>query len=383
MSKTKVIIKSCEEYHAGKVKRNIGDIIDSLGGISRYIKRGDRVLLKPNLLQNKPVEKAVTTHPLIIRAVAEIVKDAGGEVIVGDSPGIGSALSIAEKSGLTPFIERLGGKIVNFEERIEVKTPEHFVFKRFEIAKAVTESDLIINLPKIKTHAQMYLTLAVKNLFGCVVGKRKVQWHFMAGRDVDYFATMLVELHQMVNSRLTIVDGITAMEGNGPGSGTPRDIGILLGGEDCVAIDRVICEILGAKPANLRTLVMAEKLAIGEPRLENISLDGDPLDSVRVNDFKMANSVPLETMGLPGFLGRYFKNAFTSKPAIDNSRCTLCLTCLDSCPVEVISRKKGKSDALKIDSRNCIRCFCCQELCPDSAINVKKGWCLRIADLIR
>lgn len=358
-------------------------MIDSLGGVSKYIKRGDRVLLKPNFLWYKPSKKAVITHPFVIRAVAEIVKDAGGEVIVGDSPGIGSALSVAEKSGLTPFIERLSGKIIDFEERVEVKTPENFVFKRFEIAKAVTESDLIINLPKIKTHAQMYLTLAVKNLFGCVVGKRKIQWHFMAGRDVDYFATMLVEFHKIVNSRLTIVDGITAMEGNGPGSGTPRDVNVLLGGEDCVAIDRVICEILGAKPANLRTLVMAEKLTIGEPRLENISLQGDPLDSVRVNDFEMASSVPLETMGLPGFLGRYFKNAFTSKPVINNSRCTLCLTCLENCPVEVISRKKGESGPLKIDYRNCIRCFCCQELCPESAISVKKGWCLRIADLIR
>lgn len=383
MSETKVVVKKCKEYEWPGVKRSVEKIISFLGGISRYVKKGDRVLLKPNFLWYKSSKKAVTTHPFIIRAVAELVKDAGGEVIVGDSPGMGSALSIAEKSGLTPFIEKLGGKIINFEERIEVKTPKDFVFKRFEMAKAVTESDVIINLPKIKTHAQMYLTLAVKNLFGCVVGKRKIQWHFMAGRDVDYFATMLVEFHKIVNSRLTIVDGITAMEGNGPGSGTPRDVGVMLAGEDCVAIDRVICEILGAKPANLRTLAMAEKLAIGEPRLENISLDGDPLDSVRVRDFKMAGSVPLETMGLPGFLGKYFKNAFTSKPAIDSNRCTLCLTCLESCPVEVISRREEKNSPLQIDYRNCIRCFCCQELCPDSAISVKKGWCLRIADLIR
>jgi uncharacterized protein (DUF362 family)/Pyruvate/2-oxoacid:ferredoxin oxidoreductase delta subunit len=346
-----------------------------------FVKRGDRVLLKPNFLRYKPVENAVITHPVFIAAAAEMVKDAGGRVFVGDSPGIGDAFSIARKSGLVPYIKKLGGEIVDFRESVDVATPKHFTFKRFAIAKEAVESDVIINLPKIKTHAQMYLTLAVKNLFGCVVGKRKVQWHFMAGRDNDYFATMLVELHHIVHSSLTLVDGIMAMEGNGPGSGTPRHIGMMIGGEDPVAIDAVICKILKADPRKLRTLAVAEKMNIGEAALGNILLEGEPLDSFSVANFKMAGTSSLETFGLPRFLGRYFKDALTNRPVVDERLCSLCQTCLENCPVEVISLKKGKKERITIAYRECVRCFCCQELCPEGAIRVGKGWLLRIADL--
>ncbi|HUU50736.1 MAG TPA: DUF362 domain-containing protein [Nitrospinota bacterium] len=381
MPEEKIVLKKCEDYKFFEVRRKIEEVIDSLGGISKYIKNSDKVLLKPNFLRYKPVESAVTTHPLFIKALAEVVKDAGARVIIGDSPGIGSSFSIAKKIGLLSFIKKVDGKIIEFSESQTVKTPQNYLFRRFEIAKEVVDSDVIINVPKIKTHAQMYLTLAVKNLFGCVVGMKKTQWHFMAGRDTDYFATMLVELHKIVNPSLTIVDGITGMEGNGPGSGTPRNIGIVLGGEDCVAIDRVICEILKADVNKLRTLIMAERLGIGETKLDHIILDGDPLGSFDIKNFKMADFSALETMGLPKIFGRHFKNAFTRKPVIDGKLCVLCKTCIENCPSQVMSVKKGKRDSVEIDYRNCIRCFCCQELCPEGAIFVGKGWFLRIVDL--
>lgn len=378
MSGQRVVLKRCKDYHFIDVKRAAEEIITSLGGSAKYIKRGDKVLLKPNFLRFKPVESAVITHPFVIRALAEIVKDAGGKVIVGDSPGIGSSVSIAKKIGLYSFIKGLGGKVIEFKEPKEVKTPKNYLFKRFEIAREVLDSDVIINIPKIKTHAQMYLTLAVKNLFGCVVGMSKAQWHFMAGRDENYFALMLVELHKVVDPCLTIVDGVVGMEGNGPGSGTPRDIGIILGGEDPVAIDRVICEILKADPDKLKTLVMAEKLKIGEPKLEDIDLQGDPLESFQIGNFKMADTMDAGTLGLPRFLERHFKSAFAKRPHIDDRLCNLCMTCLENCFSRVMSVRRGK---MRIDYKNCIRCFCCQELCPKGAIDVGRGWFYRIVDL--
>ena len=193
-----------------------------------FVRPGERVLLKPNMLSAKAPEKAVTTHPEVLRGVIELVKEAGGIPLVGDSPGIGGFRRVAEKSGILRVIEETGAEPVEFAETVEVAGQG--VFRRFEIARPYMEADRIINIAKLKTHEMMTMTCAVKNLFGAVVGTGKAAWHLKAGADRGMFARMLLEIYLLRRPDLNIVDAITAMEGNGPGSGDPRHVGLLAGG---------------------------------------------------------------------------------------------------------------------------------------------------------
>ncbi|MEK7850588.1 MAG: DUF362 domain-containing protein, partial [Deltaproteobacteria bacterium] len=174
---SKVVLKRCPDYDPEKVYNSIAESVELLGGISSFVKRGEKLLLKPNLLSAKAVEKAVTTHPAVIEAVIRLVKDSGAKPFIGDSPGIGSAEQVAAKSGIKKVADRYGVQIVNLSDGIQVENRKGKMFKRLDLSKTAYEADGIINLPKLKTHVMMTMTLGVKNLFGCVPGKRKISWH--------------------------------------------------------------------------------------------------------------------------------------------------------------------------------------------------------------
>src|SRR3990172_2744264 len=272
---SKVVLKRCPDYDIERVYQSIAESIELLGGISSFINKGERVLLKPNLLSAKPIEKAVTTHPAVIEAVIRIVKDAGANPFIGDSPGIGSAGQVAAKSGIKEVAERCGVDIVNLSDGVLIENDKGKVFKRFDVSRMAFEADAIINIPKLKTHAMMTMTLGVKNLFGCVPGKRKVSWHFEAGHDKMAFAKMLVELYTLLSPSLTILDGIVGMEGDGPGSGSPREMGIVAASGDAVALDLVVSRMVGLKREELPTTMAALELGAGETDIEKIEVLGD------------------------------------------------------------------------------------------------------------
>ena len=165
---------------------------------------------------------------------------------------------------------------------MKTPNPRGQVYDHLVIAREALDRDGLINLPKLKTHCQLYMTGAVKNLFGCVAGKRKAWWHFKAGSYRDYFPLMLVETARLLNARLHLLDAVLAMEGNGPASGTPRRAGLLLASEDPVALDRVACEAAGLDPARLRTLEAARALGWGETNLARIEIAGLPLAQARL-----------------------------------------------------------------------------------------------------
>lgn len=338
------------------------------------MKPGQSVLLKPNLLIASVPEKGVTTHPMVVRAVMEIVKEAGGVPFVGDSPSFGSAQRVAAKSRIAQVAEAMGCPIVDFRETVQVRTPEGFTFRRFEVAREAVDSQVIINLPKIKTHAQMLLTLGVKNMFGCFPGTRKLAWHLKAGTDRTHFARMLVELYWAVKPDLTIMDGIVAMEGNGPSGGTTRPLDMVLAGTDCVSLDSTVTQLLGLPRNRLWTTRVGVEQGIGIGDPDRIEILGPPLSDLTVSHFVLPDTGDL-VWGLPGFLKNLLKDVALPRPVIDPEQCKLCMRCVEICPPAVMKRE---ADRIVIDTKACIRCFCCQEVCPEGAIEIQAGLGSRI-----
>ena len=372
---SEVSILKCNEYSDAEVKGAVKEAVDLIGGASRFIKRGERILIKPNLLAGKPPDAAVTTHPAVVRAAIELVKEAGGVPVVGDSPAVGNAMKVAERCGIARVAEDLSVDIIDLSTAVTVENPSSRTFKRLEIAKEVLEVDGIINLPKLKTHAQMYLTMGVKNIFGCVPGKRKVQWHFSAGVNADDFAGMILDLYLHLRPRLTIIDAVVSMEGNGPASGSARRTGFVAASPDAIALDRVMVEVLGARVTDVPILKKAAEYGIEASDLSTIDVLGQGVDDVRAEGFEFPPLISTNFASvLPGFLDRRLRKALTSRPHIEDSRCRLCALCVRVCPAETMT----EAGRIVIDYDRCIRCFCCQEMCPWHAISVKEGWLKRL-----
>jgi uncharacterized protein (DUF362 family)/NAD-dependent dihydropyrimidine dehydrogenase PreA subunit len=368
---TPVSIVRCPTYDETEVLQALRQSIDLIGGVRSFIKRGDRVLLKPNLLYGKRPEKAVTTHPSIIKGMIHLVQEAGGIPSLGDSPGIGTSTGVAEKAGIKKVAEEMGCPIVEFNRPVLPPERKGRTFKNIEIDQAVLEADVIINLPKWKTHAQMLLTLGVKNLFGCIPGPRKALWHLKAGEDHKLFAQMLVDVCQMVQPSLTLLDGIVGMEGNGPNSGDPVPLGLLLASPDPLNLDQVVCDLLGISRKALLTNRVALEQGLGK---DGIEVKGERLEEARVRHFRLPNLTRVD-WHIPKGLKKTLKNALNAKPVIDDRRCALCHQCVEFCPPKAL---KENEKGLAFDYGKCIRCFCCQEICPEGAITVQQGWALKI-----
>ena len=366
--KTTVVIQKCDSYEPERVYEAVERCVNGLGGIAKFVQPGKRVLLKPNLLIGAPPDKAVVTHPEFVRAVAILAQKAGGSVTLGDSPSLASLDKALTDSGYERFMRDLAIKATPFEEVRRIDTGRGHI----EVAVTPLEADLVINLPKLKTHAQMNMTLAVKNLFGCVAGKRKMEWHLKAERHYDHFGQTLVQIAKAVSPGLTIVDGILAMEGNGPRSGKPRRLGVIVAGTDCVAIDAVICNMLSLNPDLLYTHKAAKEIGWGVTEMSDIELKGVPLDEVRMRDFKPARRDKF--MAIPAFARRLLRRAFSSRPKVLGKLCAVCGECAKVCPAKAIRFDKKA----KIDYKKCIRCFCCQEICPQGAILVRTGFASRL-----
>ncbi|MEW6607196.1 MAG: DUF362 domain-containing protein [bacterium] len=378
---SEVSIVECPEYQFEEVARAVRNSIDLIGGMGRFVKKGMRVLIKPNLLSDKPPEKAVNTHPTIIKAVVDLVIEYGGIPLIGDNPGIHSLTKVIQKSGLNEFIKNEGIFLSDFSQYLSTQSPKDYTFKEFNIAKEVLDADLVINLPKLKTHGHMILTLGVKNLYGCLSKHERIQWHLRAGINRDFFATMLVELYTLIQPGLTIVDGIVGMEGNGPSNGTRRNIGLIISGIDCLAIDTVICHLLNINSQQIYTIRVAKEKNIGKTSLDEINVVSKNLNQFKIKNFQLPPELTEDTawgVYIPKRLRTPLKQHLIPKPVIDTFRCNLCHTCVDFCPAKVIKVEKKR---LIIDSIKCIRCFCCQEFCPQGAITIKENWLYKINPL--
>lgn len=375
----RVALSAAADYGAQTIEDAVEAVLAPLGGLEEFVRPGQQVLLKPNMLAGKPPENAVTTHPQIVRTMIRRVQNLGATALVGDSPGVGSPRQVARKCGLLDVIEETGAIFAPFAESVKISAAGSSTFHNLELARDILDADVIINLPKLKTHQMMGLTCAVKNLFGAVVGMRKPRLHLQAGSDKEFFALMLLELAGHIAPQLTVVDAVTAMEGDGPGSGEPAHIGALLASDSVVALDTVAIELLGLSDSDVWTQKVARKKELPGCRLEQIEILGPPLKSLRPEKFRPSKSTDVN-FGLPPVLLRPFKNAITAFPGPDEKLCDSCGLCVRHCPAEAMRIEKG---TLQIDYQRCIRCFCCQELCPKGALLTRQGLLLRLHQFLR
>ena len=366
-----VSIIKCQSYDEEEVLKSLRRAIELIGGIKTFVKKGDHVLLKPNLLYGKPPEKAVTTHPSIVRGMIQIVREAGGIPSIGDSPSIGSLIKAAEKAGIKRVADEMDCPLKEFDKPILPPKRGMKFFKQLEIDQKVLEADVVINLPKWKTHGMMLLTLGVKNLFGCIPGPKKALWHLKAGEDRKLFAQILIDLYQIIQPSLTILDGILGMDGNGPGSGHPIQLGLILASSDPLSLDQIVCDLLRIPRRSLMTNQVAFEEGIGRDGIEVV---GERLEEIRIPRFRLPPpSQP--AWDLPRFLQKALKNALTSKPVVEEEVCSVCNRCVEICPPKALDRKER---GLVFDYGKCIRCFCCQEICPEGAIKIQPGWALKL-----
>lgn len=371
--KPKVSLRAVADYRRETLETEVAQLLAPLGGISAFVRPGQRVLVKPNLLSAKGPDKAVTTHPELVRAVVRLAQQAGGVISVGDSPGIGTPRQVARACGILQVCEETGASFAPFADSDKIR-PRGSTFQELEIARDIVEADVIINLPKLKTHQMMGVTCAVKNLFGAVVGLRKPRLHLQAGTSKAFFALMLLELAEQIAPALNIVDAVIGMEGNGPGSGDPVQIGALLAGADALAVDAVALALLGLPTTASWTQQVARQSGRSGSILGEVEVFGPEPASLRPVRFRPAKATDVN-FGLPDFLKNPLKRSLTALPAVDRQQCTACGLCAQHCPPSAM-QVEGKK--LQIDLQNCIGCFCCQELCPRNAILTHQGLLLRL-----
>lgn len=294
-------------YEPNRLQTDLEQLLEPLGSIQQFVKPGDRVLLKPNLLTaSRPTHECITRAELVI-AVAQLVIAAGGKPFLGDSPAFGTARGVAKANGYLPLLQSFNIPVMEFHsQRYQTVSDE---FSHLRLSKEAMDADVVINLPKVKSHAQLTLTLGVKNLFGCVPGKMKAWWHMEVGKDVNRFGLMLVETARAIDPELTIIDGIIGHEGNGPSGGEPRKLGILGASTDVFALDRVMVDILDVDPALVPTIIGAQKLGLC-PELPSLSFPLCHPQDLQVSDWKLPQQLYPIDFGLPRVIKSTFKHFY-------------------------------------------------------------------------
>lgn len=294
-------------YEHQSLRAGLEKILEPLGGMGAIVKPGDRVLLKPNLLTGARPGKECTTRWELVYAVAQQVQEVGGQPFLGDSPAFGSAKAVAIANGYQPILEELKLPIIDFQGKCYQTVGEEF--NHLLLSKEAMDADVVINLPKVKSHMQLTVTLGVKNLFGCVPGKMKAWWHMEAGKDSDRFGNMLVETARTIAPNLTILDGIIGHEGNGPSGGEPRLLGVLGASTDVFALDRALVDILNVEPTQVPTIAAAQRLGLC-PELSEIDFPGCTPDELRLLDWKLpARLMPID-FGAPRVIKSTFKHLY-------------------------------------------------------------------------
>jgi len=366
-NRSKVAIIKCRDYDPELVLKSIRKAIDLIGGIQKFVKRGENILLKPNCLAPDPPETGTTTHPIVFEATAKILLDHGINVCYGDSPSFHDPLKVMKKIGIYQKAVNLNLKLADFKSYERVYFDEGIQNRVFDIAKGVLDADGLISLPRLKTHGLTLLTGAIKNQFGCIPGTKKSAFHVKLS-EVDKFSQMLVDLTILLKPRFYIMDGIKAMEGNGPRRGNLIKLGVLLLSSDPVALDAVASRIIGLDPYRVPTSVKGMESGLGN--IESIEIVG-----TSINELKKKLKLPTNNGNInavPKFIRNIFKNTLIPRPVINYKRCVKCYECHKVCPTNPKSLYIDNDRYPKYNYESCIRCYCCQENCPEGAITIKR-----------
>ena len=367
---SRVALVYCEQYQLEEVRQAVKTGLHLLGGAEQFSQPQENILVKVNMLVGDNPEKCVGPHPMVFQAVLEQFLAAGSHVTFGDSPGFGSPRAAARMAGLLPVAEQLNVPLADFETPVTHSFPDGHLIKQFTLAKSVLESDGLVSLSKLKSHALTRITGAIKNQFGCIPGILKSEFHTRMPNK-DMFSQMLVDLNLLIEPRLYIMDGIVAMEGNGPRNGTPRPMHVLLFSTDPVALDATVCRMVGLDEALVDPIVYGNAFGLGSS--ENITLLGDPITRFEVPDFKVNRSKASTTSRERSRSTSFMHNHVTPRPMILLDKCNRCGRCVQVCPAQpkALSWANGEENPPVYNYDHCIRCYCCQELCPHQAIIVK------------
>jgi uncharacterized protein (DUF362 family)/Pyruvate/2-oxoacid:ferredoxin oxidoreductase delta subunit len=367
---SQVSIIHCKDYSHSKSA--ISRSLELIGRLESIVSSGDRVLLKVNLLAPRPPEDAVTTHPAVVAVVIDIVKEAGGIPIVGDSAGMihpGATAEALEISGIQAIAAEKGAEIANFDttgfEKVDVKNGKKL--SSIYMAKPVLEADVVISLPKLKTHELTLFTGAVKNMFGTVPSKIRKDAHTLGTNEL--FSQAVVDIYSVRPPDLAIMDGVVGMEGHGPSRGEPVDVGVIMAARNCVALDMVASKIMGFGPDEILTSKEAAKRGFGPSSLEDITLLGDSIEEVLMDCKRPGRGLS----SLPNPIGKLMLKLHSMRPEIDNDKCQKCGACIKNCPTDAIQLPYP----IEINKELCILCFTCFELCPHNSIFIQRSWLAR------
>lgn len=369
----KVSIVKCESYNPSLVQESVGRAVDLIGGIYTFVKPGSRVLVKPNLLMAKEPEFGIDTHPEVVRAVIKILKDINCKIFLGDGPSVwGNQIEnvdeVYRRAGIKRVCEEEGVELVRFDKKRWRG--------KFPLTTWLDNCDYLVNIPKFKTHDLTLLTGAIKNLFGLVSGTYKTELH-KNYFDPDSFSKILVDIYQEAKPALTIVDGIVAMEGDGPAtSGKLRNLNLLLASVDCLALDSIMALIMGIEPTDVFSTKEAASRRLGTADINFITIVGEKLERVIGEPFLLPTTsikkkLPKPIINIAKKLIKYY-------PCVERDNCIRCAACIQACPSKCISMRKNR---IVFNYSKCIACFCCQEACPASAIKIKKSILARMIGL--
>jgi len=337
---------------------DIDSLVAPFGGMKHFIKKGERVLLKVNLLFASIPEKLVITNPSVVSAVAKSVMDVGGVPFIGDSPS-GTFTKrrlekVYDRSGLKKVASDLGIELNYDTSFTKVVVPDGKRLKKTPICNFYLNADKTIAIPKLKTHSLMILTLATKIMFGIVPGLTKAKYH-SSNIKRSSFAEMLLDIFSISKPDLFILDGIVGMQGNGPSGGYPVDLGVLFASSDAFAMNLSVCKMLGIEPVGIPVLKIAKVRGLWPKRISY------PLLS--------PNDVKYEGFVLPSTAGYALTGKKMPKRSpVPDEKCIGCRSCEEICPKDAIDMVDGKAN---VDYSKCIRCFCCHEVCPYDAIQLE------------
>jgi len=367
--KSKVALIKCDTYDRDQVFSALKEGINLLGGVSSFVSPGETILLKPNLLAGDIPEKAVTTHPSVFRATAKVFGNHNLKLWYGDSPGRGKPDRVAEKTGLKSVAREMGITLTDFQTSRKISFPRALIAKHLVLAEGALVADGLISLCKMKTHALTRITGAVKNQFGCVPGLIKGEYHLkMPG--IDHLSSVFVDITAYLKPRLYIMDGILAMEGNGPRGGEPKKMNVLLFSTDPVALDAIFCQLINLKPEHVPFLKIGQHSGLGTLKSNEIELLGEDINKLFQPDFKVKRE-PLKDYTFLQHFPYFLKNLFLARPIIDYDLCNNCGSCVLQCPVpdKAINWPRGNTSEKPVyDYKKCIRCYCCQEICPEKPL---------------
>ncbi len=372
MMQSKVYYSPCSDYESGHVEEAFRSLLVDTDALS-WVKEGMKIAVKVNLVAPMKPESAAVTHPSLVRALCALLIERGAEVTVGDSPGgpfTAVWLSQVYRASGMHAVEEVGAKLNDDYSIEEVPFEEGREIRRISVAAWLRKADAVINFAKLKTHGMMGYSGAVKNLFGIIPGTMKLEYHFTHA-DEGRFADMLIDLNEFLPCRLSLIDAVVGMEGNGPTAGSPRKVGVLLASPSPYALDLSALSLIGLNKNEVPTVTNAIKRGL----LDEEETPPEGLSEFRVDDFQLiterhslqfANQLP----GILGkWLGKFAEKALASRPTPEKDACIGCKKCAEVCPAKAIVMKDKRP---RIDRGLCIRCFCCQEFCPVGAMKVKR-----------